>query len=329
MRKEDAMFAVNYSILSAQALAKQISLDYGLPVAWMKFYSSGFNDTYQLACEDGTRYYYRVYRRLWRTLDDILYEVDALNHLASKQFPAIRVIRRIDGSQLGEYKAPEGVRYGVLFSEARGALITYDTDMENKAFQYGTAEATMHTAMEDFHSPHHRRPLDLPFLTESILENAQPFLVRRPDDWEFLAAFSQQVRDALLGLPASELPQGFCHGDLQAYHCNVDEHGQMTFFDFDCSGPGYLAYDLAVFRWCGHLDGEEEKRWEPFLRGYQSIRPLTDLELASIPLFTACRYLWHISVHTLNAPDWGIGWLDDRYFDNRLKTLRQVQAELF
>ena len=57
------------------------------------------------------------------------------------------------------------------------------------------------------------------------------------------------------------------------------------------------------------------------------MRPLSTLEIEAIPAFVACRYLWHISVHTLNAPDWGIDWLGDSYFDGRLKTLRQLEED--
>ena len=320
-------FPVTYSILSVKALAEEIRSAYGIAVAAVKFYSTGFNDTYQLQCADSTLFYFRVYRKMWRSLEDIHYEVDVLNHLEKKNYPAIRPQRRLDGGQITTFHAPEGTRYGVLFSEARGKEISYGDDLEQMSFRYGQAEAAMHLAMDDFHSVHQRAPLDLDFLTMSVLTNAEPFLKHRREDWTYLQAFAANVRRRLTDLPITDLPQGFCHGDLQAYHCNIDEHGVMTFYDFDCGGPGTIAYDLAVFRWCGRLQEQEMERWEPFLRGYQQVRLLSDLELASIPLFVACRYLWHISVHTLNAPDWGMGWLNDAYFDGRLQQLRQLATD--
>lgn len=321
------LFPVDYSHLSTAALAQQISAEYGMDVAWVKFYTSGFNDTYKLQTEDGTTFYYRVYRTAWRTLDDIRYEVDALNHLEEKGYPAIRIVRRLDGEQLSIYHAPEGIRYGILSTEAKGKEISYDTDVAGTAYQYGRHEGLLHAAMEDFASDYQRCPLDLQFLTESVLENAQSFLAHRQADWEYLQQFSSRIRHKLESLPISALPHGFCHGDLQAYHCNVDDQGVMTFYDFDGCGPGAIAYDLAVFRWCGRLQEQETERWEPFLRGYQEVRPLSALEIEAIPAFVACRYLWHISVHTLNAPDWGIDWLGDSYFDGRLKTLRQLEED--
>lgn len=320
-------FPVDHSILSSNALAKQISIDYGIDVAWMKFYSGGFNDTYKLQTTDGKTQYFRAYRPVWRTLDDISYEVDALNHLETKNFPSIRILHRLDGLQISSFHAPEGLRYGILSAEAKGRPISYEEDVTGTSYQYGRHEAMMHVAMEDFSSDYLRRPLNLHFLAESVLENAQSFLVHRPDDWAYLQAFSMRIKRKLENLPIGALPHGFCHGDLQGYHCNVAEDGTMTFFDFDGSGPGPIAYDLGVFRWCGRLQEQEAERWEHFLRGYQEVRPLSDLEVEAIPAFVACRYLWHISVHTFNAPDWGIDWLGDEYFESRIAALKKLEED--
>jgi len=68
-------------------------------------------------------------------------------------------------------------------------------------------------------------------------------------------------------------------------------------------------------------------RWEPFLEGYRATRAIHDLDLQAVPLFVCARYLWHIGVHTQNTPDWGIGWLDDKFFETHLGRLRQAQQD--
>jgi hypothetical protein len=47
----------------------------------------------------------------------------------------------------------------------------------------------------------------------------------------------------------------------------------------------------------------------------------------AVPLFVCARYLWHMGVHTQNSPDWGIDFLNDGYFDSRLKDLRQAEKD--
>ncbi len=58
-------------------------------------------------------------------------------------------------------------------------------------------------------------------------------------------------------------------------------------FDFDCNGPGYRIYDLAVFLWNlkTHYKEKEIENWVPFIQGYRTVRVLTDRELTSILWF--------------------------------------------
>ncbi len=324
----DSTFPVTYSTLSIQALAADVLPDYAVgDIAECKFYSTGFNDTYRIETVHGSTVYLRAYRLPWRTLADIEYELDALVHLHSQGIPVIRPLPRKNGRLVRAVPAPEGLRYVALFTGAPGKEIAYDENPESVAFKYGQAVARIHNALQDFNSPHARFHIDLDHLIDTPLRNIGPFLSHRADDWAYLQRFAAMLRQRILDLPASALEQGFCHGDLQGYHANIAADGTLTFFDFDCCGFGYRAYELAVFRWCGRLEEQEDLRWEPYLRGYREIRPLNDLDVQAIPLFVGARYIWHMGVHTQNAPDWGCGFLNDGYFDRRLEQLRAVEAD--
>jgi Ser/Thr protein kinase RdoA (MazF antagonist) len=321
-------FPVIYSILSPQALVTEVLPDFNIgDIAACKFFSGGFNDTYIVQTIQGNTFFMRAYRLTWRSLADIQCELDVLNHLHGKGYPAARPLARTNGEYFFPICAPEGMRYVVLFSEAPGLEISYEKEPESMAYIYGQAVANMHNALDDFSSPHQRFHKDLDHLIDKPLRNIEPFLKQRPDDWAYLQGFAAKVRQRIVDIPANALKQGFCHGDLQGYHAKVSSDGTLTFFDFDCGGFGYRAYDLAVFLWCCQLQEAVETRWEPYLRGYQDVRPIRQPDLQAIPLFVCTRYLWHMGVHTQNAPDWGCGWLNDEYFDKRLKQLREVEAD--
>ena len=321
-------FPVTYSILSPAALITDVLPDFNIgEVAACQFFTGGFNDTYRIRTARGDTYYMRVYRTLWRTLPDILYELDVLNHLHRKGFPATHPLPRRDGSLCCEITAPEGIRYAALFTEAPGKELSYKQEPEKVAFSYGQAVARLHNAVADFKSPHPRFHIDLDLLIETPLRNITPFLAHRPDDWEYLQSFAKNLQNQILELPSSQLEQGYCHGDLQGYHANLGANGVLTFFDFDCGGYGYRAYDLAVFRWCGRLEDQEAVRWAPYLNGYCRTRPLAGLDVQAIPLFVGARYIWHMGVHTQNAYNWGCEWLGDTYFDEKLKYLRALENE--
>jgi Ser/Thr protein kinase RdoA (MazF antagonist) len=316
------------STLSPQFLAMEILPGFGLEnVTACHFYTGGFNHTYQLQTGDGQTYYCRVYRREWRTLVDIQYELALLDHLRQKGFPAARPLRYEGGQMYCAVPAPEGRRYLAVFSAAPGPEINYEQEPEKVARRYGRAVAEMHNALDDFHSAHPRFHLDQEHFIDQPLQHIAPFLVHRPEDWRYVQHFAAELRRRIEELPAGEMEQGACHGDLQGYHANVGPDGTLTFFDFDCGGYGYRAYDLAVFLWCCRLEDAIDQRWAAFLEAYQAHRTINALDLAAVPLFVCARYLWHMGVHTQNSPDWGVGFLHDRYFADHLERLRRAEAD--
>ncbi|MGM7684582.1 phosphotransferase [Cytobacillus sp. Hm23] len=69
------------------------------------FLTKGLNDTY-LVNTDRKKYIFRVYRKGWRDKSDILYELDAINHLSQSGFQVSTPIKRKDDQWLTEIHAP-------------------------------------------------------------------------------------------------------------------------------------------------------------------------------------------------------------------------------
>jgi len=321
-------YPVNHSLIRSEAILTRLLPEYDLGgFTRCRLLYSGVNDTYLAVTGGGEKYVMRIYRTPWRSWSNISYELEILNHLHVKGVAVARPLPVQNGDWILPVPAPEGLRHAVLFTFARGKEISYKTEPAQMAYSYGQAVGKLHAAVQDFYSPHARQPLDLEFLLDVPLQLAKPYLAHRSQDWEEMKRIVEKLHHQLEGLPLSHLTRGFVHGDLQGYHANVDEEGTLTFYDFDCCGPGFRAYDLAVIRWCSRLEDSETTRWEPCLRGYQEVFPLSEVDIAAIPSFVGCRYMWHIGLHTANADDWGHGWLNDEYFDNALKNLRKVEED--
>jgi Ser/Thr protein kinase RdoA (MazF antagonist) len=321
-------FPVIASILSPEALIEDILPGFGIGrVSNCHFYSGGFNHTYRVKTSRGGTYYLRAYRLHWRTLDDVLYELEVLNHLERKGFPAIRPVPYKDGRPYCSLPAPEGTRLLALFTEAPGKEISYKQDAGDNARIYGRAVAQMHNALEDFSCRYPRFQLDLAHFIDQPLKHIQPFLAHRSEDWNYLLHFGQLLYRRILACSSDELELGCCHGDLQGYHANIGQDGTLTFFDFDCGGFGFRAYDLAVFLWCCRLQDAVEARWAAYMQGYQETRAIHERDMQAIPLFVCARYLWHMGVHAQNSPDWGIDFLNDDYFDDHLHDLREAEKD--
>ncbi|HMS86663.1 MAG TPA: phosphotransferase [Nitrospira sp.] len=319
--------SVTRSILSVDALGEVVAEEYAFAGSIeCQFFHWGLNDTYLLKT-NATTYVLRVYRRGWRSLQDIQYELDALLHVYRAGIAVSAPVRKQDGTFVGTIDAPEGPRYLVLFTYAQGRQPTYEAKDDNAAYLYGKVVAQIHTATEMFQSPHRRVPLDLEHLIEAPLRSLQPMLTHRPEDWRYVQTVTEQLRQHVTQLPLSALDRGFCHGDLHWGNAHVQGDNGLTLFDFDCCGVGWRAYDLAVFRWAARLRKKEQDQWPAFLRGYRDERDLYEKDIQAVPYFVAIRHVWLLGLHAEGRQDWGVGWMDNAYFDQAIKFLREWETE--
>jgi Ser/Thr protein kinase RdoA (MazF antagonist) len=229
-----------------------------------------------------------------------------------------------DGQVIRSLRAPEGERYAVLFTYAPGEPPAWPPP-PSYARLYGQTVAAIHAGLDAFAPAHARFPLDLDYLIERPLQTILPFLADRPEDAQYLQHLADRLTARVRALEGG-LEHGACHGDCHGGNCHLAAPDQLTFFDFDCCGPGWRVFDLATFRWSIALNELDETLWSAFEAGYTSWRQLPELDWAAVPLFVLIRHLWLLGLHTSNGDDWGYAWLDRHYFDRGLKFLREWEA---
>src|SRR6185295_10539869 len=122
------------------------------------------NDTF-LVNTHGPKYILRAYRAGWRSLSEILYELEALLYLQREGVSVSAPIARKDGTFVGSVLAPEGVRYLALFTYAPGKELTYDEEGAD-SYRYGSATAKIHAATDTFQTSHKRFALNLEHLLD-------------------------------------------------------------------------------------------------------------------------------------------------------------------
>lgn len=101
-----------------------------------------------------------------------------------------------------------------------------------------------------------------------------------------------------------------CHGDCRGYNAQIalrgPRAGQAVFFDFDEGGPGYLAYDLAVFLWNCVLFGRKDYEfWHAYIEGYRSTNELPHADLEAVHLFVPIRHMWLVGEYASRIHEWG------------------------
>ena len=78
------------------------------------------------------------------------------------------------------------------------------------------------------------------------------------------------------------------------------------FFDFDESGPGYLAYDIAAFLHnCVAFEQKQHASWHAFVAGYRSKRELLHADFEAVQLFVPIRHLWFAGEYASRIHEWG------------------------
>jgi Ser/Thr protein kinase RdoA (MazF antagonist) len=320
------LFPVTHSILTQRALASELLPHYfGQMRTDCRLLARGMNDSY-LVQTGGMQYILRAYRRGHRTLQDIRHELDLLLYLRERGVRVAVPVVRNDGELVSEITAPEGTRYIVLYTFAPGLARPLTKEVANC---YGQAVARLHQEMESFRSDHHRYQIDLHHLLDDRVPWILPLLEHRPDDQRFVSRMHIFICHHIKKI-APILKRGLCHGDLNGGNCHIDNEGRVTFFDFDCEGPGWPAYDVAVFNWSVRDMPDRNaalQLWNAYSDAYQHSLPLSDADVASIPYFVAARQIWLVGLHCQHADEWTYGNLNDAYFDRRLRILQDLVRE--
>jgi Ser/Thr protein kinase RdoA (MazF antagonist) len=306
------------------AIAAVIADAYGLgPLDQCRLFARGLNDTYAFVA-GGERYVFRLYRRGWRSTDDVRFERELVEHVAARGARVSTPVARRDGGSTTWVDAPEGRRIGVLFSHAAGE--GYELRRkggDENAERYGAAVARLHDAAEGFACDAPRFALDARHLIEEPIAGLRPWLRDRPDDARYLEAVGDFLRDRI-EQAAPTLEYGVCHGDLHGGNAHLDQELRLTLFDFDCCGMGHRAYELAVFRWNAVMPGQaagtsSTELWDRFLIGYRRHRAIGEADLAATALYVPARHIWWMGIRALNADSLGSAqWLDRRFFDEHL-----------
>ena len=315
------VFPVIQSTLDAPALVERVLAGYDLPhPPRCRLTTQSLNDTYQVTAGT-TIAYLRVSPAGWRTAAEIEAELDVLTFFAERRIGVARAVARKDGVRVVPIQAPEGVRHAVLFpSVGEHGVRDITTD---HARAYGRLAAHLHAAADtgglaggNGFPPAPRR-LDVAHLLDEPLASIKTLLGHHTAEFAALEAVADRVRSHLLRLPWTHPAVGFCHGDLHPGNVRFSATGEPVLFDFDCWGEGWRAYDLAVFLWNGTLEKRpktwSQGRWRAFLRGYRSVRPFGEAELATVPLFLVARHIWLMGLDCAARTDFRPQWLNEGY----------------
>ncbi len=307
--------AVFHSILSPAWLARLIQVEYDLPLPVECFlFRSGVNDIYQ-AVANGNKYMLRV-TRVERAgpvnLSDCRFELELTDWLHAQGVPVVPALRRKNGDSLGIIAAPEGTRYYALFPFIEGEVLGWPDHQQAQLL--GETLARLHGAADAFVPAHARAPLDEAFLIDAPMRRLRQFPGVPVAALETLEGISQSLRQGIRRVPLTGGAFGIIHGDFWWKNA-IFADGKPVIIDFDFSGWGYRAYDVALLTGTARLFGRPLPAdvVDAYMRGYQSLRELDPMELAAIPMFEKIRMLWACGLWATHANVFGSQWFLENF----------------
>ena len=302
-------FPVVYSTPLAEAVAEFVSTHYDVPGSIeCTLLNRGFNDTFEVRTKDAERFIFRMSTRRARGNADVASETAFLAYLDRKGIPVAAAIPMRDGSLFTSAFFPEGQRPAVLFRYAEGRPSQARSSTAD-ATANGVTLARIHDVAGGFAAGRKGRyRLDC----DHLLRRPLSAILAIGDLSDSVRAGLADLTGRLSGALAERdgLSWTHCHGDCHGYNAHIAQQGpragQAVFFDFDESGPGYLAYDLSVFLWCCVIFGRKDHAfWHAFMEGYRSIRELPHADFEAAHLFVLIRHMWLWGEWASRIPEWG------------------------
>ncbi|MEC4048901.1 phosphotransferase [Flavobacterium sp. SUN046] len=264
-------FPVTNSTLSANKLGELIQQKYNLSKnIECKLFRTGMNHVYMI--NDGyEKFVFRVYTFDWRTKTEIAEELKLLNHLKEKNVAVSFPIADNYNDFIQELNAPEGLRFGVLFSFAAGKKSVLFSD--ETSFNIGQTLACVHQYTKNYSL--NRTTYNTTILLNEALKNTRNFFKIENDDIRFLDEMNNYLQKEFEKVDYPQIRFGAIHMDVWFDNFHFDEENKVTLFDFDFCGNGWLCLDISYFLFqlfnTNLNEDEYQLKATSFIKGYESI----------------------------------------------------------
>lgn len=314
-------FPVISSILSATHIGLFLQDKYQFSAnATCKLLKTGINHSY-LIIDGDSKFVFRLYSLNWHNQTEIAEEIKLLNLLRDSGVPVSYPIKDIAGDYIQPLNAPEGDRYAVLFSFAEGEKhLNYSAGLH---YKIGETMASIHQAT---HNMHLERVTYTPqILLQESFERLKQFLPEETEEMQWMASTQKYLLDELAKADTAKLRQGAVHMDIWFDNFNITKGGDVTIFDFDFCGNGWLCLDLAYYILQLHstekVASERDEKLKSFLAGYESITLISDEEKRLLPILGVSMYFFYLGIQCQRFDNWSNVFLNEIYLTRFINLL--------
>lgn len=316
-------FPVTNSTLSAKKLGEFIQRKYNLSESTeCKLFRAGMNHVY-IVTDLNENYVFRVYTFDWRTKTEITEELRLLVHLNKNKTPVSFPIADNLNEYIQEFNAPEGKRFGVLFSFAEGAKLAKFT--AETSFFIGQALAKVHKSTENFVL--NRIVYDNKVLLVDSLERTRQFFWKETDEIKFIESTANFLQDKFNTIEKEQIRYGAVHLDVWFDNMHFDEDNKVTLFDFDFCGNGWLCLDISYFLFqlfsTNLSENDYQVKAESFLKGYETITEISKEEKRILSFGCLGIMIFYISMQCDRYDSWANIFLNEDHLKRFVGNLKR------
>jgi len=322
------IFPTQYSTLSSTALKWELEKKYGLQITNCRLLIRNVSDVYIV---EGTndRYIFKIYRNNHRTTEEVNGEVALLNVLYESGARVACPIADQEGNYIQAFQAAEGVRNGVMYSYAKGNVV-YNMD-KYQLLTVSNELAVVHNITENLEIPYRRKPYTLETMIEKPLRELSPAFINLEREYDWLSKIGQDVLTKLNTFDFKSFAAGYCHYDMLPKNFHFDSSGQITFFDFDFAGYGFLVNDIVSFYIHYFLEVDNKKiskkggyeSFEIFLNRYKELRSLSGAELEVMPSLGFAWWLFYLDFQYKSYDDWSNFFFNENFIRGRIELIKR------
>ena len=225
------------------------------------------NDNYFCQTHTG-EYLLKVY--LNKIKEEVAFEVEILERLKQANFISPRLKSSLNGDLISLFQGKPVIVYDYIKGKP---LENFDIHLIDAGKYLGK----LHQLLQKFKPSFIRKSWDPPYFNKLVLSRRREFLKRSIPNGEFILAF---LKKELKKYSFPKLPSGVTHQDLKPENIIVNEGKIAGFIDFDNSYIGAFLHDITTTIIWTCFKGSVLKKdlLRSFIRGYESIRPLTVVE---------------------------------------------------
>ncbi len=316
-------FPVINSTLSPNKLCEVIRQKYNLSTnTECKLFRAAMNHLY-IITDGNKKFVFRVYTYNWRTKLEIEEELRLLIYLKENDRQIAYPISDKLNDYIQEIDAPEGRRFGVLFSYAKGIKIAKFS--HQASFLIGQALARVHQSTENFtlnRITYHTQSL----LVDS-LERIKHFFKNTTEEIKFLEKLSNFLTIKFDSIDKQQVRYGTVHLDVWFDNMHIDNDNEVTFFDFDFCGNGLLCLDISYFLFqlfSTNLNKDEyQVKADSFLKGYETISEISKEEKSFLPFACLAIMNYYISIQCDRFDYWTNIFLNEDHLKRMVGNLKR------